>query len=387
MKRHRKSQPTLPLRELDVDSKDSSYLFSRKSFFLAAFLLALLIFLAHLHGTLKQPAPSNPIQALGTTDEPLVPVPTILLEFTQRLELNSLQLNVAPVRADPAPSQALEHKEPVSILNPIQVPSAPEPAKEARMALPPLDMPFEVDHELLAKIARGGGTQADRERLSIKMSGNDLEAKKRAGKDRARAAASMSQELPHVGNSNEEEFSSSSSIKETRANTEHFTKAAPQREPQRPSVISDQCSVTASTMGNLGPPSVVTSDSTMDPLRDRWQAASDLNGTPIPGPQWLAIDLKQTCIAERFAIDWETAFANVRLAPLQRVRVEYASPVSSDYLFIHTPSQNFIWYLYCPVWYLYVFGCIKFSSRCHRTTWCKDGRTPWVAMALTDGSP
>lgn len=343
MKRHRKSQPTLPLRELDVDAEDSRYLFSWKSFFLAAFALALLIFLAHLHGTLKQPAPRNPIQALGTADVPFAPVTTILPEFTQKLERNSLQLNVAPVRADPVPSRALEHKESVSIRNPIQVPSAPEPAKEARMALPPPGIPFEVDHELLAKIARGGGTQADRERLSIKMSGNDLEAKKRAGKDRARAAASsLSQELPRVGNSNEEEFSTSSSTREARANTEHFTKAAPQRESQRPSVISDQCSVTASTMGNLGPPSVVTSDSIMDPLRDRWQAASDLNGTPIPGPQWLEIDLKQTCIAERFVIDWETAFANVRLAPLQCVRVEYASRVSSDYLFIHTPSQNFI---------------------------------------------
>jgi len=332
MKRHRKSQPTLPLREFDADAKDLSGFFNHNSCFLAAFGSALVIFLSYFHSALK-PA-SSPIQASGTiTNVPSVPIPRELPEPNPTLkpELKSLQLKVAPPHADPLHSQASDQKLPLSNLNPDPIASPPEtameipkaspfePAKKAAMALPP-DSAFEIDHDLLAKIARGGGTQADRERLSIKMSANDLEARKRAGKEGARAAASSSQELPQLEKPAHQDTSNSFVDREVA--TKRFERATP-REPQRPSVISDHCSVTASTMGNLGPPSVVTSESITDPLKDRWQAASDMNGTPIPGPQWLEIDLKQTCIAEKFIIDWETAYANVRQASLvvhQRVR-------------------------------------------------------------------
>jgi len=58
-------------------------------------------------------------------------------------------------------------------------------------------------------------------------------------------------------------------------------------------LLSTGCPATASVHGNLGPPSVVTSHVSTDWLKDRWQAAKDMSGTPIPGPHWLAVDLKQ----------------------------------------------------------------------------------------------
>lgn len=76
-------------------------------------------------------------------------------------------------------------------------------------------------------------------------------------------------------------------------------------------MVSANRPVTASAAGNLGPPSVVTSEATSDGLTDRWQAASDMHGTPLPGQHWLEVDLGRTCVAERFVVDWETAFANV----------------------------------------------------------------------------
>ena len=45
-------------------------------------------------------------------------------------------------------------------------------------------------------------------------------------------------------------------------------------------------------------------------LKDRWQAASDMKGTPIRGPHWLEVDLGRPCRVTRFLLDWETAFAS-----------------------------------------------------------------------------
>lgn len=35
----------------------------------------------------------------------------------------------------------------------------------------------------------------------------------------------------------------------------------------------------------------ITDDKNTDWLRDRWQAAKDMTGKPIEGPQWVMIDL------------------------------------------------------------------------------------------------
>ena len=69
--------------------------------------------------------------------------------------------------------------------------------------------------------------------------------------------------------------------------------------------------VTASVRGNLGLPSVVTSEKVeRDWLLDRWQAASDMGGTPIPGEHWIEIDLEHIATSiSRILLDWETAHA------------------------------------------------------------------------------
>lgn len=68
--------------------------------------------------------------------------------------------------------------------------------------------------------------------------------------------------------------------------------------------------VLASVRGNLGPPSAVLSPQVQDWLKHRWQAASDMGGTPIPGPHWLQFQLSRTAVRiSRVLIDYEAAFS------------------------------------------------------------------------------
>jgi hypothetical protein len=68
--------------------------------------------------------------------------------------------------------------------------------------------------------------------------------------------------------------------------------------------------VTASVKGNLGPPSVVLTPFVSDWLKDRWQAAKDMTGAPIPGPHWLQFDLpKPASKLNRILIDFEVALS------------------------------------------------------------------------------
>lgn len=68
--------------------------------------------------------------------------------------------------------------------------------------------------------------------------------------------------------------------------------------------------VTSDVRGNLGPCSVVVQDPPgTDWLKDRWQAASDMGGTAIPGSHFITLDFKQAVVAHAVYLDWETAFA------------------------------------------------------------------------------
>jgi hypothetical protein len=49
----------------------------------------------------------------------------------------------------------------------------------------------------------------------------------------------------------------------------------------------------ASVRGNLGAPARVLEDSVTDWLRDRWQAAADMGGSPLPLPVWLRLDFRE----------------------------------------------------------------------------------------------
>lgn len=76
-------------------------------------------------------------------------------------------------------------------------------------------------------------------------------------------------------------------------------------------LISEGATVTASVRGNLGPPSVVTSPIVADWLLDRWQAAKNMRGEPIPGHHWLCLDLKFPAHnVSRFTIDYENAYSD-----------------------------------------------------------------------------
>jgi hypothetical protein len=57
-------------------------------------------------------------------------------------------------------------------------------------------------------------------------------------------------------------------------------------------LLSAGAAVTTDTRGNLGPPEVMTQAVPgTDWIKDRWQAASDMGGTAIPGEHWVVIDL------------------------------------------------------------------------------------------------
>jgi len=78
--------------------------------------------------------------------------------------------------------------------------------------------------------------------------------------------------------------------------------------------------VTSSVRGNLGPPSVVVQDPPGDDwLRDRWQAASDMHGSAIPGRHFVQLAFPEDVIPTKAILDWEAAYAD-----------DYVLEVSSD---------------------------------------------------------
>jgi len=80
--------------------------------------------------------------------------------------------------------------------------------------------------------------------------------------------------------------------------------------PRAPVLLSRDHHVVSSVRGNLGPAAVVTSERMDDWLADRWQAARNMGGDPIPGQHWLIVDLVNASTVERVLIDWEVALSN-----------------------------------------------------------------------------
>ena len=82
--------------------------------------------------------------------------------------------------------------------------------------------------------------------------------------------------------------------------------------------------ITSSARGNLGPAAVLNQNPPgKDWLKDRWQAASDMGGTAIPGSHWVMLDFtflldnaygtgsdEDAVEVTKVVLDWETAYAN-----------------------------------------------------------------------------
>lgn len=88
-----------------------------------------------------------------------------------------------------------------------------------------------------------------------------------------------------------------------------FHQALTAADPRRV-CLSCGLSANSDVQGNLGPPSVVTSQTVSNWLKDRWQAAKDMSGTPIPGPHWVTVGLDPSELLHTVVLDWETAFAD-----------------------------------------------------------------------------
>jgi len=74
-------------------------------------------------------------------------------------------------------------------------------------------------------------------------------------------------------------------------------------------VLSTGRPATSDVRGNLGEANVITSEKMDDWLADRWQAASNMGGKPIPGMHWVEVDLQRLCKVSSILIDWEEAFS------------------------------------------------------------------------------
>jgi len=77
-------------------------------------------------------------------------------------------------------------------------------------------------------------------------------------------------------------------------------------------LLSRDSSVKATTdvRGNLGPALVVNQNPPgNDWIKDRWQAASDMGGTAIPGQHWVQLEFRSSIHVTSIVLDWEAAFA------------------------------------------------------------------------------
>ena len=89
------------------------------------------------------------------------------------------------------------------------------------------------------------------------------------------------------------------------------------------------CVARCDVRGNLGECGVILNRGD-DWLKDRWQAASDMGGTAIPGSHKVEIDLGRDVRVCSVEIDWETAYAEDYTIHLDGVRVfDGAAPGAS----------------------------------------------------------
>jgi hypothetical protein len=104
--------------------------------------------------------------------------------------------------------------------------------------------------------------------------------------------------------------SSENSIKQLRSQQQpQAAEATIQIEPS--SISRDPAvKVTTDVRGNLGPSIVmIQANPGKDWIKDRWQAASDMHGTAIPGVHWVVLEFPTPVTISKIVLDWEAAFA------------------------------------------------------------------------------
>eukprot|EP00607_Mallomonas_marina_P007324 CAMPEP_0182418404 /NCGR_PEP_ID=MMETSP1167-20130531/2849_1 /TAXON_ID=2988 /ORGANISM="Mallomonas Sp, Strain CCMP3275" /LENGTH=301 /DNA_ID=CAMNT_0024592601 /DNA_START=293 /DNA_END=1198 /DNA_ORIENTATION=- len=86
-----------------------------------------------------------------------------------------------------------------------------------------------------------------------------------------------------------------------------------EQEAQTYVLLSTFRPVTADVMGALGPPQVVTEESTSSWLSDRWQVPLSEFHEELgvqPEPHWIELDLQRSCLVRKVVIDWENAYSD-----------------------------------------------------------------------------
>lgn len=76
--------------------------------------------------------------------------------------------------------------------------------------------------------------------------------------------------------------------------------------------ISTGVKATCDVRGNLGPCNVILKQPPgNDWIKDRWQAASDMGGTAIPGSHWVMLEFPYLVRPTKIVLDWETAYSDL----------------------------------------------------------------------------
>jgi hypothetical protein len=116
-------------------------------------------------------------------------------------------------------------------------------------------------------------------------------------------------------------------------------------QPLQPRILSrsPNVKITTDVRGNLGPPEVmIQAHPGKDWLKDRWQAASDMHGSALPGRHWVHLDLGQNVVLDKVILDWEAAYADVYM-----IQASLVEPIT-DKAF-HTDDKTWdddIWVLF-----------------------------------------
>ncbi len=102
-------------------------------------------------------------------------------------------------------------------------------------------------------------------------------------------------------------------LERTRTKNQFLSNADVNVQHEAPSLLSP-LTATADVRGNLGPANVVIQKHPGDDwLKDRWQAASDMGGTAIPGKHWILLDFgeSKSIQVDKVILDWETAYSKL----------------------------------------------------------------------------
>lgn len=140
---------------------------------------------------------------------------------------------------------------------------------------------------------------------------------------------------------------------------------------------SNVVSIASSARGNLGPPSVLNQDPPGDNwLEDRWQAASDMHGSAIPGSHWVVFQFTHLFDVTKLVLDWETAYSED-----YRIETRVDPPTSSSTTTTKTTNGD-VWCVLYDTKEMKIHDTAPDSNHYPHLTHLEYGQSPGVKEKL-----